>query len=73
MNGELTQLLKEIKDWSGKLHDQRHKENLQKFDKIFSKLDNLPCGRHDAWVKILTISNGALWVTIAFLIRLLIQ
>ena len=41
MNGQLTELLKEIKSWSAQLHDQRHKENLTKFDTIFTKLDTL--------------------------------
>ena len=34
MNGEFQELLQEIKTFSKQVHEQRHKENLFKFDKI---------------------------------------
>ena len=40
MNGET----KELRDAIAKISDERHKENLTKFEKIFDKLDKLPCG-----------------------------
>lgn len=43
MNGEFSELFDAIKKFSNEVHNQRHQENLQKFEKLFDKLDKLPC------------------------------
>ena len=62
MNGELNELFGEIKKWSKEIHEQRHKENLVKFDKIFNKLDCLTPIKGD--VRWLTWSVRLLWIVI---------
>lgn len=70
MNGEFNELFGKIQEWSKQVHEQRHNENLDKFEKIFNRLNELPCKGNSVWIKVLTVSNGAVWVVIAFLIKL---
>ena len=65
MNGEFTELLEEIKRWSTQVHEQRHRENLAKFERIFEKLDGLPCDRREGFSKYIKWHLGIL-TTIIF-------
>ena len=62
MNGDLTELFEAIKHWSKEIHEQRHRENLDKFDKLFSKLDTLIALKGD--VRWLTWSVRILWIVL---------
>ena len=62
MNGDLTELFEAIKHWSKEIHEQRHRENLTKFDKLFSKLDTLIALKGD--VRWLTWSVRILWIVL---------
>ncbi len=55
MNGQLTELFTKIQTWSKEIHDQRHKENLQKFDKLFDELKNVTI-----------LANDVKWLTWGF-------
>lgn len=64
MNGQTQELLKALKEW----HDERHNENLKKFEKIFKKLEDLPCGKRNSLLKILELSHICLWATVLFIL-----
>lgn len=76
MNGEFQELYKAIKKLNESvattLSDvvlQRHKENLVKFEKIFDRLDRLPCDERRAFTKYFMISNMALWGVVAWIVK----
>jgi len=73
MNGDSKELLQAIKDWG----NERHKENLKFHKDIYNDIqeirktfNKLPCKGNGVWIKVLTISNGALWLVIGIIIGL---
>ena len=64
MNGEFQELLDALKDW-GK---ERHEENLKKFEKIFDKLDNLPCDERKGLYGSIKTQLGLHWILITIIL-----
>lgn len=66
MNGDLNELLTEIKAWSKQIHEQRHKENLSKFDKLFDLVRDLPCKGHIEKFK--SVETRISWLYLVFIV-----
>ena len=73
MNGEFQELLTEIKSWSKQVHEQRHQENLSKFDRVFDRLSKLPCERRAGFYTYVKWHLGILTVSLGFLINYVVQ
>ena len=68
MNGEFLELLNAIKLWSNEVHNQRHQENLKKFEKLFDKLDNLPCAERKGLYSSIKNTLGLHWFLIGVIL-----
>ena len=61
MNGEFLELFEKIQEWSKQVHDQRHRENLTKFEKLFHAIECLPCKTHVETLRWHSMSIKCLW------------
>ena len=68
MNGQMQELLEVLKEWS----DERHKENLAKFDLIFKRLNSLPCDERKGLYTSIKSQIAVMWTLIVLIITALV-